>query len=197
MEQDVLEGMPESAALGLLVSGGEALVTFGRVLVYRYDADDIGMRNLAIVALTDAKRPVNEVAAVFGLTATYVSMLRTRARREGSAGLVRRQGRPPKLSDRQVARARELAAQGASQQAIADRFGVARSVISELLSRLGPAAPAQDPMPEPIEEPAADEPGGGVAVRRSSAPSYRHRSGTTEVPGESRTVDPKDVVSLG
>jgi hypothetical protein len=39
------------------------------VLVYRYEADDIGMRNLAIVALTDAGRRVDEVAAVFGLTA--------------------------------------------------------------------------------------------------------------------------------
>ena len=60
------------------------------------------MRNLAIVALTDAGRRVDEVAAVFGLTATYVSMLRGRARQDGSAGLVRRRGRPPKLSERQV-----------------------------------------------------------------------------------------------
>ena len=39
-------------------------------MVYRYEADDIGMGNLAIVALTDAGRRVDEVAAVFGLTAT-------------------------------------------------------------------------------------------------------------------------------
>src|SRR5664280_1819442 len=37
------------------------------------------MRNLAVVALTDAGRSVTEVAAVFGVTATYVSMLRGRA----------------------------------------------------------------------------------------------------------------------
>src|SRR5450759_1680708 len=65
-----------------------------------------GMRNLAIVALTDAGRRVDEVAAVFGLTATYVSILRGRARTHGSVGLVARRGRPPKLSDRQVAQAR-------------------------------------------------------------------------------------------
>ena len=70
------------------------------------------MRNLAIVALTDAGRRVDEVAGVFGLTATYVSILRGRARRHGSAGLVARRGRPPKLSDRQVARARVWAGQG-------------------------------------------------------------------------------------
>jgi len=81
-------------------------------LVYRYEADDIGMRNLAIVALTDAGRRVDEVAAVFGLTATYVSILRGKARRQGSTGLVgRRRGRPTKLSDRQVAQARAWAGQ--------------------------------------------------------------------------------------
>src|ERR1035437_9321380 len=103
MDQGELEGMPEPAVLRLHTSEGQVLVTWGRVLVYRYEADDIGMRNLAIVALTDAGRRVDEVAAVFGLTATYVSILRGRARTHGSVGLVARRGRPPKLSDRQVA----------------------------------------------------------------------------------------------
>ena len=92
--------------LRLATSEGQVLVTWGRSLVYRYEADDTGMRNLAIVALTDAGRRVDEVAAVFGLTATYVSILRGRARTHGSAGLVVRRGRPPKLSARQVAQAR-------------------------------------------------------------------------------------------
>ncbi|MHB8184683.1 MAG: hypothetical protein ACYDDU_01105 [Dermatophilaceae bacterium] len=87
-------------------------------MVYRYEADDTGMRDLAIVALTDAGRRVDGVAAVFGLTATYVSMLRGRARREGSAGLVARRGRPRKLTDRRdaVSLAREagLGTQGGS-----------------------------------------------------------------------------------
>ena len=132
--------MPDPAVLRLMISDGQCLVSCGRVLVYRYDSDDLGMRNLAIVALTDAGRRVDEVAAVFGLTATYVSMLRGRARTDGSAGLVRRRGRPPKLSDRQVAQARRWASDGWTQQAIADRLGVAQSVISELLARVGPAA---------------------------------------------------------
>jgi hypothetical protein len=82
MDQGELEGMPEPAVLRLHTSEGQVLVTWGRVLVYRYEADDIGMRNLAIVALTDAGRRVDEVAAVFGLTATYVSILRGRARQK-------------------------------------------------------------------------------------------------------------------
>jgi len=99
------------------------------------------------VALTDAGRRVDEVAAVFGLTATYVSILRGKARREGSTGLVgRRRGRPPKLSDRQVARARAWAGQGWTQQAISQRLGVTRAVVSVLLARWGPI-PAQETLP--------------------------------------------------
>src|SRR5674536_364749 len=144
MRQGELAGMPEPAALRLLAADGQVLVTHGRTLVYRYEADDTGMRNLAIVALTDAGRRIDEVALLFGLTATYVSMLRGRARQGGSAALVRhRRGRPPKLTGRQVAQAQVWAGSGWTQQAIADQLKVARSVISELLARVGPA-PVQD-----------------------------------------------------
>ena len=152
MVQDALEGMPEPGVLRRHTSDGQVLVTCGRSVLYRLEVGDTGMRNLAIVAMTDAGRRVDEVAAVFGLTATYVSILRGRARTDGSAGLVRRRGRPPKLSDRQVAKARGWAAAGWTQQAIAGRLGVARSVISELLARLGPA-PVQEELPETTEEP--------------------------------------------
>ena len=160
MGQAELEGMPEPAVLRVHTSDGLVLVTVGRALMYRYEVGDTGMRNLAIVALTDAGRRVDEVAAVFGLSATYVSILRGRARRQGSAGLVARRGRPPKLSDRQARQAREWSAAGWTQQAIADRLRVAQSVISELLARLGPA-PVQQELPEPAEQPTeqpAEEP---------------------------------------
>ena len=156
--------MPEPNVLRVRSSEGQTLVTFGRVLVYRYDSDDLGMRNLAIVALTDAKRPIKDVAAAFGMTATYVSMLRTRARAQGSAGLVRRLGRPPKLSARQGTQARVWTSQGRTQQAIADEFGVARSVISELLAKAGPTpvqqhlAPATEPTEEAVDELVTAEP---------------------------------------
>src|SRR5664280_384034 len=87
MRQGELAGMPEPAALRLLAADGQVLVTHGRTLVYRYEADDTGMRNLAIVALTDAGGRIDGGALLFGLTATYVSMLRGRARQGGSAAL--------------------------------------------------------------------------------------------------------------
>ena len=157
MSQTALEGMPEPAVLRLHTDDGQVQLTCGRALLYLYDADDLGMRNLAIVALTDAGRRVDEVAAVFGLTATYVSILRGRARAAGSAGLVRRRGRPPKLSDRQETQARVWAGQGWTQQVIADRLGVAQSVISELLARRGPVS-VQEVLPEPVDTAADTEP---------------------------------------
>lgn len=180
MGQAELEGMPEPDQLRLLVSDGQVLVTCGRRLVYRYDEGDTGMRNLAIVALTDAGHRVDEVAGMFGLTATYVSMLRGRARTQGSTGLVRRRGRPPKLSARQVARVREWAGRDWTQQQIADRLGVARSVISDLLARLGPL-PDQEPLPvdaEPVE-PAADEP----AAEPSGEPVVAEEPADAAAPG--------------
>ncbi len=174
VDQDEFQGMPEPSRLCLQVADGQTLVTFERSVLYRYDRDDTGMRNLAIVALTDAGRRVDEVAAVFGLTATYVSMLRGRARTDGSVGLVRRRGRPPKLSERQVWQAHDWLLAGWTQQAIADRFGVARSVVSELRARLGPV-PVQDELPEPVEasteastEEAAEEAGPGAVPDRSA-----------------------------
>jgi len=136
----VFERMPEPGVLYLVVEDDQCVVVFGRAVVYRYDVADVGMRNLAIVALTDAGRRVDEVAAVFGLTATYVSILRGRAGRQGSAGLVKRRGRPAKLDARQRARAQRWSAQGRSQQWIADQFGVARSLIGRVLAELGPVA---------------------------------------------------------
>jgi len=113
----------ELGVLCLVRRDGRVLVTHGRTLLNRLDGDDPAMRNLTIVALTDAGRRVDDVTRAFGLTAKHAWMPWGVARRGGSASLGRRPRRRPKLSDRQVARA--WAGEGWTQQSIADRLGVA------------------------------------------------------------------------
>src|SRR5665647_410556 len=63
MDQIELEGMPRAATLRLVASEGQVLVAWGNSLVCRYESDDNGMRNLVIVALTDAGHlPLGELA---------------------------------------------------------------------------------------------------------------------------------------
>ncbi len=179
--------MPEPGVLRRMVSDQVCVVSWGQSVLYRYDEHDIGMRNLAIVALTDAGRRVDEVAEVFGLAVTYVSTLRGRAAREGSAGLVRRRGRPPKLDARQRNQAGRWAGQGRSQAWIADRFGVARSVVSRVLDELGPVPvqpelPTQDPVPadagqQPLAATQAGADGTGAGLTSGGGGSARITAG--------------------
>lgn len=163
--------MPEPVALRRCTAGGQTVVSYGQRLVFRYD-DDTGMRNLAVVALTDAGAPGREVAGLFGLSPEYVSRLRAQARRWGAAGLVRRRGRPPKLSERQMVNARRWVGEGLTQTEVAARCKVARSVISELLARLGPL-PVQEVLePAADEQPATTEP---AAMRTPAGPPAPQR----------------------
>jgi hypothetical protein len=163
-----LAGMPEAVMLRRTTVDGETTISFGKRLLFRYAEDDTGMRNMAIVALTDAGVPGLEAALVFDLTAPYISRIRGVARSHGADGLVRKRGRPPKLSPRQVANARRLAAAGETHARIAARYGVARSVISELLARFGPL-PTQEQLGGELSEPGSDE-GDGDDVALDGAP---------------------------
>ena len=125
--------MPEPYVLERFVSGAETFIVRGPHLVWRFDSDDIGMRNMAVVALTGAGHSGIEVAACFGITAVYVSMLRGRARMEGSAGLVRQRGRRPKLSAARVASVRRWSGEGLSNVEIAARLGVHARTIGRVL----------------------------------------------------------------
>ena len=136
--QDELVGMPEPTVLRRHSHAGQTVVSYGSRVAFCYDSGDTAMRNLAVVALTDAGEPGLRVAAVFGLSPEYVSRLRGRAHKDGAAGLVARRGRPPKLSAREVGKARRWAADGVTQTEIAARLKVSRPVISELLVRCGP-----------------------------------------------------------
>jgi transposase len=144
-------GMPVAESLHRVESGGQVVVRRGGRVLFVYDAADTGMRNLAVVAVTEAGVSGREAAACFGLSEQYVSSLRGRAYREGSAGLVKAMGRPPKLSARQQMQARRWAGQGWTQQQIAERLGISRPQISDLLARHGPIMP-------PAQLPGSDSP---------------------------------------
>jgi len=95
----------------------------------------------ALIRAGQARHPVKTVATVFGVTPTYVSMLRSTAREQGSTGLVKTMGRPATLSAAQLAQARSWSQEGVSGQEIARRLGVSDTMISRLVGA-GRATPA-------------------------------------------------------
>src|SRR5450755_4059187 len=136
-----LEGMPEPYGYWLVRQAGEVLVGFGRRVMFRFDERDVGMRNLAVVALTEAGAKGTEVAELFGLSREHVSRLRGRAVNGGSRALLPPRGAPRKLSAAAERRALELSEGGESGAQIAGRLSVSEATISRLLARRrGPVA---------------------------------------------------------
>jgi len=137
----VLEGVPEASRLRLVEVDGRRVVMLGTRALFAFDAGDLGMRNVAVVALTEMRFRGADVAALFSLTPTYVSELRGRVRDEGSAGLVRDRGRPRKLTAAQLEQAAAWRAQGWTDVQIGARLGVVGTTIGR---RLGPASTVPD-----------------------------------------------------
>src|SRR5580692_5015799 len=90
----ILEGMPESRDLRMHQLDGRCVITAGSVVLFGYDAADIGMRNVALAALRQLGFRGRVVAALLGLSEAYVSTLWNAAKREGSAALLAGQPRP-------------------------------------------------------------------------------------------------------
>jgi len=132
-----LAGMPEPWHLKQTEVGDQVFVFRGPHLFASYEKRDLGMRNLTIVGLTNAGFSGADVAACFGLTPVYVSMLRGRAKHHGSEGLVRRLGRPSSLSDARLSKAQAWSREGMTNVAIAERLGVHPGTIGRQLAALG------------------------------------------------------------
>jgi len=122
--QAMLGGMPVPRDLHRDDVDGQVIITVGSAVLFSYDAADAGLRNLAAVTLPEMGFTGRRVAHVLGITQEYVSMLRTRARAEGSAGLMRRRGRPAALGARDLGRARSWRGEGVTDAAIGKRLGV-------------------------------------------------------------------------
>ena len=135
MATQMLEGMPQPADLRRTEVDGQTVITVGARVITCFDTADLGMRNIAVQTLTETLRFTGRrVGEVMDLTPEYVSMLRGRARRHGSAGLVSGRGRPRKLSDAEVERALAWRDEGVSAVRIGRRLGVADTTVRRALS---------------------------------------------------------------
>jgi len=167
--QAMLVGMPTPQDLRRSVVDDRVLITVGASVLFSYECGDAGLRNLAAVTLPEMGFTGRRVAQVLELSEEYVSMLRARARREGSAGLMRRRGRPSALKARDLDRARAWRAAGEGDAAIGRRLGVHGSTVARALAGVDRPDPAGG-VPEAAMlavvagEPAANEPGEAVAT---------------------------------
>ena len=154
----ILEGMPDPRLLHRADRDGTTWILAGSVVLACYPSGDAGMRNVAVAVCRQLGFGGQAVAGMMGLTENYVATLHNRALREGTAGLVRAQGRPRKLAGGAWEKAARWRAGGASDSEIARRLGVAQSTV---FRRLGPAA-VQEQLPGdgPGDERAAPEPEG-------------------------------------
>ena len=173
----ILEGMPDPRDLYRLDSGGETAVFAGTAGLFRFAEDDTAMRHVAAAVLRQLNFPGKDVAAVLGLSPSYVATLHQRALREGTAALVRPAGRPRETGEAAWDRARQWRAAGVRDAEIARRLGVNQSTV---LRRLG-RAHVQDPLPEPeVREPADTEP---EAADQADADDQADAEGTAQEPG--------------
>ena len=173
----ILGGMPDPRDLYRLDSGGETAVFAGTAELFRFAEDDTAMRHVAAAVLRQLNFPGKDVAAVLGLSPSYVATLHQRALREGTAALVRLAGRPRETGEAAWDRARQWRAAGVRDAEIARRLGVNQSTV---LRRLG-RAHVQDPLPEPeVREPADTEP---EAADQADADDQADAEGTAHGPG--------------
>jgi hypothetical protein len=146
----ILEGMPDPRDLHRIDTGGETVILAGSAELFRFAADDAAGRHVAAAVLRQLKFPGKDVAAVLGLTPNYVATLHQRARREGTAALIRPAGRPRETGEAAWDQARDWRAAGVRDAEIARRLGVNQSTV---LRRLG-RAQVQDLLLQCDPEPA-------------------------------------------
>ena len=166
----------QAAELHLADHGQVIEVRRGDYTITAYPKDDLGLRNLAIISLTESGVPGLAVAALFGLTPVQVSRIRGAYRQHGSAGLARKRGRPAALTPARVRQARLWAGAGVTHGEIAGRLGVSRPLIVAMLGSHGPLYP-QD------ELPAADG-----AAEHAGTPDLDQ----DQDPGEDQGQDPEE-----
>lgn len=149
--------MPAAKDLHRFETDGRVVVAVGTTTLFEYADDDAEMRNLVAVTLPTLGFTARRVAVVLGITEEYVSTLRSRVRKEGSAALTRRRGRPPALGPADLVKAARWRAAGEIDAEIGRRLGVHATTISRALPHIAEAGapenaqPVQDILVFPIE----------------------------------------------
>ena len=144
-----LFAMPDPYELWRSESEGWVSVGKGPRLLARFQSDDKAMRNLSLVALTDAGVPGKDLAALFSITPEHLSRLRTRVSEEGSAGLLGGVvGRPRSMATDGDEAAYQLFDEGNTMTEIAARLNVSRFAVSRALKRRTSSEPAELPLEE-------------------------------------------------
>ena len=152
--QAMLAGMPVASDLRRVEVDGRVMISVGARVVFDYESGDAGLRNLAAVTLPELGFAARRVAEVVGISEEYLSRLRARARRDGSAALTARRGRPPTLSASQLARARRARAGGETDRSIARRLGVHATTVARALA--GGEGAGDDTARSAAQEPLGD-----------------------------------------
>ena len=186
--------MPEAADLRHAEVGGQVVVSVGTRVVSSFPAGDSVMRNMAAVTLTELGFTGRRVGAMFGITEQYVSMLRGRTRRDGSAGLIRSQGRPPALGVGQRERARRWRGEGLSDTVIAARLGVHASTVGRALR--GVAHPVAVSPPVDRAEAVAEALDLGIARDTPAEDTPAEDTPAEDTPAEDIVVSAGDSVVL-
>jgi hypothetical protein len=175
-ETGQLPGM-QAARLHLAGHGPVIEVRRGGYTIAAYRKDDLGLRNLAIISLTESGVSGSTAAALFSLTPVQISRIRGQYRQHGSAGLARKRGRPAGLTPGQVRQARSWAGAGVTHGEIARRLAVSRPLITALIGSHGPLYPQDElpgagqaghdgnaPQDQPAPQAAEDQPSGDRAA---------------------------------
>src|SRR5215212_8047165 len=184
--------MPGAEPLRLVTHQGETVVLSGRLVLFRFAVADVGMRRLAMVALTQAGQSVKAVAQAFEVHPNYLSTLRKTAREQGSVGLVKVQGRPVKLTPAQREQMQRWSGQGVTGQEIARRLQVSDSMISRLVGagRWTPE-PVQDELPD-TDTDLADTDLAGIGDTGTGVPDGQLPEPAAATPAEPAVVEPGD-----
>jgi hypothetical protein len=184
--QAMLGGMPSPRDLRRDDVDGQVIISVGSTVLFSYDGADAGLRNLAAVTLPEMGFTARLVAHVLGITEVYVSMLRARARTQGSAGLMHQRGRPPALGARDLGQARTWRSGGVTDTAIGKRLGVHGSTVARAL--VGVDRPGSDPVAQAATLP---HPAAGAE------PATQEQEPTTQEPDPPASPDGSAAIGTG